>query len=112
MMGEMLERKYTICELYFKNNMLCDTIGGAEGRIGNHLHCRLLHSARKAELRGLHYASCEDDFSVCKTVLVGKTVGQSRGDARFINHSSMLLSFSGGEGGTRTPDPAIMSRVL
>ncbi len=78
----------------------------------DHLHCRPLLSARRAGLRGLYYGGCEDDFSACKTVLVGKTVGQPRGDTRFLNHSSILRGFSGGEGGTRTPDPAIMSRVL
>jgi hypothetical protein len=79
---------------------------------GNHLHRCLVLSAKGAGLRRLHHAGSEDNFSVCKNVLVGKMGGQLKDDARFPNNSNVLEFYSGGEGGTRTPDPAIMSRVL
>jgi hypothetical protein len=81
-------------------------------RIGNQLHCRVLVSARGAELRGLQSEGCVDDGSVCWTVLVGKTVGQPIEGANLFNYLSILRGYGGGEGGTRTLDLAIMSRAL
>jgi hypothetical protein len=112
MIGEILAKKCEIRELCIQSNILVHVIFGAEGRIGNHSHCRLLLSAKRPGLRGLHYAGSEDGISVCRTVMVGKTVGQPRADASFLKHFRILSGFSGGEGGTRTPDPVIMSHVL
>ena len=43
---------------------------------------------------------------------MGKSVGNIGSVANKTNDFNAMMDLIGGEGGTRTPDPAIMSRVL